>query len=364
METPRDPLPPIDQVPAAHLEGRELPNGWTVLGQVPKDATATGGNFSFAYRVRNKSGVDAFLKALDFHAALTGPGDILDRIEGFASAYRFERELMTECTARRMSRVIQLLDYGEVTVPEAGVISRVPYLIFELADGDIRQFQARLGRFDTDWMLRTMKHAATGIEQLHLAHTTHQDLKPSNVLTQDEGNEMKLGDLGRADRRGVDGPSSEFPIPGSVTYAPPEQLYGAFGQTWEERRAGDVYLLGSLAVQLVVGHNMSALVQGALPKPFRAGTWSGEFAAALPYLIAAHADVMTKFRTRAADLINLPEVVEELSAAISDMTFPDPLRRGHPRDRAAKTSSYDVRRYVSLFNRLATAAEYRLRKGQ
>jgi serine/threonine protein kinase len=209
-----------------------------------------------------------------------------------------------------------------------------------------------------------MKHTATGIEQLHLGHATHQDLKPSNVLTQDEGNEMKLGDLGRADRRGVDGPSSEFPIPGSITYAPPEQLYGAFGHTWEERRAGDMYLLGSLCVQLLIGHNMTALVQAAVPRPFRAGTWSGDFAGALPYLVAAHADVMTKFRTRAADLIKLPEVVEELSMAISDMTSPDPLRRGHPRDRAAKTSSYDVRRYVSLFNRLAAAAEYRLRKGQ
>jgi serine/threonine protein kinase len=312
--------------------------------------------------VVSKDGREAFLKALDFHAALTGPGDVLDRIEAFASAYRFERDLMTHCTTRRMSRVIQLLDYGEITVPEAGVISRVPYLIFELADGDIRVFQARLGRFDAAWVLRTMWHTTTGVEQLHLALAAHQDLKPSNVLTQAQGQEMKLGDLGRADRRGVDGPSSEFPIPGAVTYAPPEQLYGAFARTWEERRAGDLYLLGSLGIQLFLGHNMTAMLQAALPKPFRAGTWGGDFDAALPYLVAAHAEVMTKFRTRAADLINLPDVVDQLSVAISDMTAPDPRRRGHPRDRIAKTSSYDVRRYVSLFNRLTLAAEYRLRK--
>jgi hypothetical protein len=71
---------------------------------------------------------------------------------------------------------------------------------------------------------------------------------------------------------------------------------------------------------------------------------------------------MAKFRARAGDLIKLPDLVDELAAAISDMTAPDPRRRGHPRDRIAKTSSYDVRRYVSLFNRLTLAAEYRLRK--
>jgi len=356
------PLPPIHEVPAAHLAGRELSNGWSVLTQVPKEVNATGGQFSLSYNARHIDGRYGFLKALDFHAALTGPGDVLDQLDAFASAYRFERDLLRECAQRRMTRVIQLLDYGEVTVPEGGVISRVPYLIFELADGDIRDYQAKLGRFDAAWVLRTLWHSATGIEQLHLALATHQDLKPSNVLTQTKGREMKLGDLGRADRRGMDGPTTDLSIPGAITYAPPEQLYSAFSGTWEERRAGDMYLLGSLGVQLVLGHNMTALLQAALAKPFRAGAWAGTFEAVLPYLFAAHADVMNTFRSRSTELIDAQGIVGDLSAAIADMTSPDPSHRGHPRDRKARTSSYDVRRYVSLFNRLTVAAEYRLRK--
>jgi len=355
-----DPLPPIEEVPAAHLTGRVLPNGWMVQELVAKSAGATGGLFSVAYRVADHEGREAFLKALNFHAALTTPGgSIIDRLQEFTTAYRFERDLLKDCTVRRMSRVIRLLDDGEIEVPEAGVISRVPYLILELADGDLRAFQQRLGRFDVAWFFRTMKHATVGVEQLHAAQTAHQDLKPSNVLTQNDGSEMKLGDLGRAERRNVDGPASTNPIPGAVAYAPPEQLYGAFGGHWEERCASDMYLLGSLAVQLVLGHTLSALLQGALSETFRFGKWAGDYATVLPYVTLAHANVMGAFEERLRLLIDLPDLEDELSEAVRQMTDPDPRRRGHPRDRVAQTSSHAVRRYVSLFNRLAARAEFR-----
>ena len=88
-----------------------------------------------------------------------------------------------------------MLEHGEVRVDEAGFLKDVPYLILELADGDIRAFQATLNAFDAAWALRVIKHVIEGVEQLHSAQTAHQDLKPSNVLTEKSGTEMKLGDL-------------------------------------------------------------------------------------------------------------------------------------------------------------------------
>jgi serine/threonine protein kinase len=355
-------LPPIDEVPAAHLEGRALGNGWSVGKRVERDAGATGGYFSISYLALHEDGREGFLKALNFAAAFAGPGSVVDRISEFTDAYKFERDLLQECCDRRMSRVIRLMHHGEVTVPDGGVLKDVPFLIFEMADGDIRAHQAKLAGLDLAWVLRALKHATLGIEQLHAANTAHQDLKPSNVLTQANGSEMKLGDLGMADRRGVDRAWTAGRIPGAVAYAPPEQLYGAFTGSWEERRSADVYLLGSLGIQLFLGHNCTTLIQHALDPVFRVRVWRGSFEEVLPYLRSAHSVVLRSLGDQLLRVSGTPrEVADELITALGRMTHPNPAARGHPKDRSSAATRYGVRRFVSLFNRLAETARFAIR---
>jgi serine/threonine protein kinase len=354
-------LPPIDEVPAAHLESRTLGNGWTVGPRITRDPGASGGNFSICYPVTHEDGRQAFMKALNFQAAATGPGTLVDQLHRFTNAFIHERDLLADCRARRFSRIIRLLEHGEVNVPEAGtLLCNVPYLILESADGDIRAFQASLDAFDCAWAFRVMKHVLEGLEQLHSAQTAHQDLRPSNVLTQAHGAEMKLGDLGRADRRGQEGPWSKFVIPGAKTYAPPEQQYGAFGRTWEERKGADLYQAGSLGAQLFLGHCMSALLQQGLPIGCRLQEWAGSFDEVLPYLQSAHSQIVRELEDNVESRFHDQQSAADFARAIREMTNPDPTQRGHPRDRAARTSSYAVRRYVSLMNLLATRAHYRL----
>jgi Protein kinase domain. len=347
-------LPPIEDAPAAHLAGRRLGNGWIIGDRIARDPAATGGFFSVAYEARNDDGQTAFLKALNFDAASIGPGLLVDRLHAFTSAYRFERDLLAECCTRRMSRIITLLDHGQVSVPEAR-IPEVPYLIFEMADGDIRAFQA-LGAFDCAWAFRVMQHTLVGIGQLHQAHAAHQDLKPSNVLTQANGTEMKLGDLGRADRRGLETPWSDLIIPGDTTYAPPEQQYGAFTRSWEERKAGDMYLAGSLGAQLFLGHCVSAILQARVVEPCRVRFWTGTYEEVLPFLVDAHSAVVDDLSRNVQERTGDAETSLLFSTAIAQMTHTNPLERGHPKDRAARTSSYSLQRYVSLMNRLAARA--------
>ena len=355
-------LPPIDELPAAHLEGRKLPNGWTIGKRVTRTPGATGGHFSVQYEAINDDGHRAFLKALNIQPALRGPGKLVDRLAAFAQAHKFEADLLAECRDRRLSRVIRLLGEGQVRVPPAGVLEEVPYLILEMADGDIRAFQASLTELNLAWALRTLSHVSLALEQLHSTQTAHQDLKPSNVLTQNDGQEMKVGDLGRAERKGIDGPVSDSAIPGAIAYAPPEQVYGAFSRTWEERRAGDVYLLGSLAAQLFVKHNFSTILYQSLPSAHRVNRWTGRYTEVIPYLENAHASVMVQLEKEIGVYCPDKGMLAELLSAISQLTQPNPAKRGHPRARCLATSSYDVRRYVSLFNRLATSAEIRLRR--
>lgn len=203
-----------------------------------------------------------------------------------------------------------------------------------------------------------MHHVILGVEQLHTAHAAHQDLKPSNVLTQDSGMEMKLGDFGRAYKRGVETPWSSLPLPGAVSYAPPEQLYGAFTGTWEERKAADMYLAGSLGAQLFLGHSMSSLIQSNLPMIFRAHTWHGSYHGVLPYLRHAHDEILDRLMGVVLERTGHPEVASQYVRAIGEMTDPSVDERGHPRDRAMKLNRFSVRRYVSIMELLSKRAYY------
>lgn len=351
---------PTGAVAAEHLMGCRLANGWTVIE--PVASSGTGGAFSVCYRVERDGGQRAFLKALNFQRASQGPGSLADRLKQFANAYVFERDLLLECGTKGLSRVIQLLDHGDIALGPR-LEDTVPYLILEEADGDARRFREAMKQIDCAWIFRTMKHVCLGLEQLHGAHAAHQDLKPSNVLTQSDGREMKLGDLGRAERNGTSGPWSDWGVPGARSYAPPEQLYQEFGRTWEERKAGDLYLAGSLGVQLFTGHNVTALIQMKLPLSARAGVWRGNFSDAVPLLEHAQAEMLSDLdgilRTEVPD----KSLIEPYISAIAQMTQPDPSKRGHPRDRTSMTSSFALRRYVSLFNRLAARAEWTLVSG-
>jgi hypothetical protein len=126
--------------PASRLEGLELTDGWKVLKLIKRHPTATGGQFSVSYKVINTDGREGFLKALDFSKALQ-EADPARELEAMTKAYNFERDLLIKCKQQRLSKVIVPIADGSVDVPgEVGDIKRVVYLIFELADGDVRKY--------------------------------------------------------------------------------------------------------------------------------------------------------------------------------------------------------------------------------
>ena len=349
--------PRIDEVPAAFLSGRVLDGGWTVGELAAKSSTGTGGHFSVCYTAENVDGRVAFMKALNFNASADPSRPLVDQLSEFTSAYVFERDLLSDCSDRRMSHVVRLLGYGEIEVEEAPAILRqVPYLLLEMADGDVYAFQERSENLDASWFFQVLKHALEGIAQLHASRVAHQDLKPSNVLTHESGLLMKIGDLGRADRQGAETWWTNFAVPGAVTYAPPEQQYGYCTATWEERRAADLYLAGSLGAQLFLGSCMSTLICDRLPEPCRPAHWRGGQVDLMPHLQAAHAEVLELLEHQVRFRLGDVETATLFTVAVGHMTNPDPVLRGHPKDRSAATSSFSVRRFVSLMDRLSRRA--------
>lgn len=70
--------------------------------------------------------------------------------------YTFERDVCRKCRDARLSRVALALSEGTVTVPNAGPLSRVPYLLFEYADRNARSHLDRHGQLEVVWRLRTL----------------------------------------------------------------------------------------------------------------------------------------------------------------------------------------------------------------
>ena len=339
--------------PARKLTGKTLRNGWNVVELIKRPPNATGGCFSASYLVRSDNGRKAFLKAMDYREAL-GSEEPAIALQRLTQVYNFERNVLEKCKSRRLSRVVTILDVGKIDGTPNDPSSVVEYLIFELADGDIRSYAPDGHKIELAWVLRRLHQVAAALRQLHYCGIAHQDIKPSNVLVFDN-EDLKLADLGRASDRGNASPFDTFDIAGDQTYAPPELLYGEIPNDWGARRlACDIYLMGSMAMYFFAGTSMTHLLLKRLGDDLHP-TSGQRYRDIMPYIEHEFSGIIREIKDR------LPErYSSELSQALAQLCNPDPDQRGHPKNLVSKDSSvrYSVERYISLFELLAKRAEY------
>jgi serine/threonine protein kinase len=196
------------------------PIGWKIdpaSGKIVHANDGSGGNFSAGYyaekRKDGKLVAKAFLKGIDISRAL-GSRDIVAALKNIVDTPNFEKELLKLCGERKMDRVVLALASGDINLGP-NVQDQVPYIIFELADGDVRRRMRLVSdNIKAAWTLRAVHHATVGLFQLHSAQVAHQDVKPSNVLDFESAAVFKLGDMGRALREGVPVPHDAFSIAG------------------------------------------------------------------------------------------------------------------------------------------------------
>ncbi len=345
----------INNTPARRLVGKKLANKWTVIKLLERPPGATGGTFSASYVVRSEDGKKAFLKAMDYTEALRSK-DPARRLQRLTEEYNFERDVLEKCRSQRLSRVVRVLDVGTIpaTTPN-DPSSVVQYLIFELADGDIRAYTPAGKKPLLAWHLRRLHQAAAALQQLHYRGIAHQDVKPSNVLVFDR-EELKLADLGRASDRRNASPFDTFNIAGDRTYAPPELLYGEIHKNWDARRlACDMYLLGSMVIYFLAGTSMTHLLLKRLDKRFHPMKWDGTYKDVLPYIGHEFCCIIREIKGSIPDRYS-----DEIGQTIEQLCNPDPERRGHPKcvSLTSVAMRYSVQRYISVFDRLAKRAEY------
>lgn len=338
----------MDGNAANNLLSRELQTGWKVIEKIEKPDNATGSFFSVCYKVKKDADI-CFLKAFDFARffQIAEPGKkIVEIMTDMLNAYRYEKQLSDFCKGHHVTKVLFVKEAGEENII-GHTISIVPYLIFDLAEGDVRKSLLFSEKLDIAWRMKSLHDIAVGLMQLHQIEVAHQDLKPSNILI--FKGESKIGDLGRSICRSISSPYDKLPFAGDFNYAPPEIMYGNYISDWHKRVfATDCYLMGSMVVYYFLGISMSALLSKYIPPVFRYDTWHGEFGEIKPYLIDAFSNTLDEFEKS----IHNDALKEELRWLVEKLCYPIPEERGHPKNILSLGSSYNLERFVSKFDLL------------
>jgi serine/threonine-protein kinase len=135
-----------------------------------------------------------------------------------------------------------------VTAYEAGEWEQRPYLVFEyMPNGSLADHLQGKGHPPQPKALRWLAQAAAALDHAHAAKVVHRDVKPANLLL-DEDENLSVADFGVSRRDGETTLTAQGEVVGTAGYLAPEQVDGR-GAT----AASDRFALGVVAYQLLTG---------------------------------------------------------------------------------------------------------------
>jgi len=345
----------IDTPLASRLEGKTI-GTWKILKKRIKTPDDHSGVFSSCYEVQDtKNNRSGFLKAINYQYAfqvLRQGQSSTDLLQEITEGYNYEKDLLDFCKDRRMSHVVTAIDHGEYR--DKNELLPVPYLIFEIATGSLKNVAAK-AILDSTWRLGVIHGFLVGLSQLHQQKIAHQDIKPSNILIFGH-NVSKLSDLGNATKFDRKSPLWDKDCHcGDFTYAPIELLYRYCSPNWEARRLGaDLFMAGGIITYLFTDSNFLTLLVANLPDNYKPFNFGGTFEDVKPHLMRAYYTTLDDVKKRIPQSISthIIDIIEQL-------THPIPELRGTLKSTKFRSSlpQYSLVRYISIFDRLTKQFE-------
>ena len=248
------------------------------------------------------------LKMLSPHAA----GDMF--------VERFERE----------QRILASLDHPHITrMQDAGLSAAgQPYLVMEYVDGVHIDGYCDVHRLSVEARLGLFLEICDAVAYAHRNLIVHLDLKPSNILVNQEG-VVKLLDFGTSKLLALDGglTSTRMATP---AYGSPEQMRGEPVTT-----LCDVYSLGAVLFELLAGRRLNRDVSVAGMMESAAREQEAEKLESAVTLEAAEARGLTQTRLRA-------RLGGDLATIVAKCLRPRPKDRYH----SVNALVSDIRRHL------------------
>jgi serine/threonine protein kinase len=150
---------------------------------------------------------------------------------------------------RREARAVAQLNHPHiVTVIDAGEDDNTPYIVFEYVEGEtLKDRIRRHGRLPIQEAIAYAIEIARALGVAHDRGIVHRDVKPQNVLIDEEGS-AKVTDFGIARTLDQEGLTADGRVLGTTDYVSPEQALGhpVTGQS-------DLYSLGIVLFEMLTG---------------------------------------------------------------------------------------------------------------
>jgi eukaryotic-like serine/threonine-protein kinase len=179
---------------------------------------------------------------------------------------------------RREARAVAQLSHPHIVgVIDAGEDEGRPYIVFEYVEGETLKARIRrVGRLPIAEAVAYAIEIARALGAAHARHIVHRDVKPQNVLVDEEGS-AKVTDFGIARTLEEDGLTADGRVLGTTDYVSPEQALGrpvtgqsdlySLGIVVWEMLAGDVPFKGETQVAVAMKHVREELPDIQLRRP-------------------------------------------------------------------------------------------------
>jgi len=170
------------------------------------------------------------------HREIAGDSDQLER---------FRREARAVAQLNH-PHVVGVIDAGEEGSGEDGFAT--PYIVFEFVEGEtLKDRIRRNGRLPVSESIAYAIEIARALGAAHASQIVHRDVKPQNVLVDEEG-AAKVTDFGIARSLAQEGLTADGRVLGTTDYVSPEQALGhvVSGQS-------DLYSLGIVLFEMLTG---------------------------------------------------------------------------------------------------------------
>ncbi len=225
---------------------------------------------------------------------------------------RFEHEVATAAA---------LTHPGIVTVLDAGDDEAGPFMVMELIAGEpLSALMVREAPLAPSRAVAIVTEVAAALGAAHAAGIVHRDVKPANILIEDETARVVLTDFGIATSPDpASGLTRAGQVVGTVDYMAPERVMGSLGTP-----ASDIYSLGVILYEMLTG---TAPFAGDTPLAVAVAHQISE-----PRCPAALAPVPSDLaavvrRALSKEPHDRPASAEDLVAALHGALAPQPVRR-------------------------------------